>query len=257
MTSRATFTPTPVASPAATTSPVTPVTSTTPTASVAAIAAPPEYLLVRHIRAHIDKGDKAKKKAEDHYIAAGQYLATLKAAYAPTWAAWEDLLKTKVKLSTGRASELMQLAGGRKTVAQIRAGTNRRQIRYRLRYNEEESPEASAEAMKARFADADAEQGDEVEAGEVEDDLETLGKTLGTKPDPNPDTDSTRSRPSRPVVAGTPITARGLVRILADCSAEVRQEAVAALTTGTCQSDFAAVVAAVGDLYQQLSKAGR
>src|SRR5262249_1951679 len=167
MTSRATSTPTPVA-------------STTPTASsVAAIAAPPEYLLVRHIRAHIDKGDKAKKKAEDHYIAAGQYLATLKAAYAPTWAAWEDLLKTKVKLSTGRASELMQLAGGRKTVAQIRAGTNRRQIRYRLRYNEEESREASAETMKARFAAADAEHEQEQAPREVEDDLEPLGEPLG------------------------------------------------------------------------------
>src|SRR5262249_8577886 len=118
MTSRATFTQTAVARQAATTSAVTPVTSTTPTASAAAIAAPPEYLLVRHIRAHIDKGDKAKKKAEDHYIAAGQYLATLKAAYAPTWAAWEDLLKTKVKLSTGRPTELIQLPPGPQTVPQ-------------------------------------------------------------------------------------------------------------------------------------------
>ena len=74
----------------------------------------PEPLLVRYIRAHVRKGEAAKeraaqnhKKSEDHFIAAGQYLTMLKVTYAPTWQRWEALLKAKVKLSTGRASELM------------------------------------------------------------------------------------------------------------------------------------------------------
>jgi hypothetical protein len=75
-------------------------------------ALPPESLLVGHIRAHIKQGEKAKEradqargKAEQHFIAAGRHLMTLKAHYAADWAAWELLLKTKVDISTGRASE--------------------------------------------------------------------------------------------------------------------------------------------------------
>ena len=89
----------------------------------------PEPLLVRYIRAHVRKGEAAKeraaqnhKKSEDHFIAAGQYLTMLKVTYAPTWQHWEALLKIKVKLSTGRASELMQLASGKKDLQQIRDG---------------------------------------------------------------------------------------------------------------------------------------
>src|SRR5262245_11753841 len=93
----------------------------------------PESLLVRYVRAHIRKGEQAKeratqnhKKSEDHFIAAGRYLGMLKATYAPTWPQWEAILKIKVKLSTGRASELMQLADGRKDIQQIRDGTAQR-----------------------------------------------------------------------------------------------------------------------------------
>src|SRR5262249_16757383 len=41
-----------------------------------------------------------------------------------TWAEWEELLKTKVRISTGRASELMAIADGRKTLAELRAEKN-------------------------------------------------------------------------------------------------------------------------------------
>jgi hypothetical protein len=99
--------------------------------SVGAIA--PESLLIHHIQAHIRQGEKAKERAtknhqksEDHFIAAGTYLTTLKVNYAPTWQAWESLLKIKVKLSVGRASELMQLADGRKDLRQIRDATAQR-----------------------------------------------------------------------------------------------------------------------------------
>ena len=88
----------------------------------------PASLLIGHIQAHIKQGDAAKeratkniKKSQDHYIAAGQYLKMLKVSYAPTWQQWETVLKVKVKLSTGRASELMQLADGRKNLQEIRS----------------------------------------------------------------------------------------------------------------------------------------
>jgi hypothetical protein len=73
------------------------------------------------VRAHIAKGDKAKDKAEQHYIAAGAYLAQLKADHAGTWAEWEALVKEKAGIGKSRASELMQIGDGRKTVEQTRA----------------------------------------------------------------------------------------------------------------------------------------
>ena len=94
--------------------------STTVSSSIGTTA--PESLLVRYIKAHVRKGDQAKDKSEQHYIAAGRYLITLKVSYAPSWADWEDLLRIKVGLSTGRASELMQIADGRKSVQEIRDG---------------------------------------------------------------------------------------------------------------------------------------
>src|SRR5215470_14985260 len=104
-----------------------------PSSSAAVTTTAPETLLVRYIKAHVRKGDQAKeratqnhKKSEDHYIAAGRHLTTLKVSYAPTWQQWEAILKVKVKLSTGRASELMQLADGRKTLQQIRDATAQR-----------------------------------------------------------------------------------------------------------------------------------
>src|SRR5262245_40529424 len=74
------------------------------------------------------------------FIAAGQYLTMLKVTYAPTWQHWEALLKIKVKISTGRASELMQLASGKKDLQQIRDGKAQSMAAWRpestaLRFN--------------------------------------------------------------------------------------------------------------------------
>src|SRR5262249_42658025 len=119
-----------------------------------------EMQLIRHIKAHIARGDKAKEKSDQHYIAAGCYLATLKKGNAGNWSEWEALLKTKVGISTGRASELMQIADGRKTVEQIRADTNRRKIEHRIPSfrNEEdeqiETNEAKIDALLRRAARA-------------------------------------------------------------------------------------------------------
>src|SRR6516164_7951257 len=77
--------------------------------------------LIQTIKAHIAKGDKAADKAEQHYIAAGQHLKTLKAQHKGNWAEWEALLKERVGIGKSRASELMLIAAGTKTVAEVRA----------------------------------------------------------------------------------------------------------------------------------------
>jgi hypothetical protein len=90
-----------------------------------------ETQLVAAIKAHIAKGDKAQDKAEQHYIAAGQHLKTLKAQHEGSWAEWEALLKERVGIGKSRASELMLIADGTKTVAQVRAekAESMRQVR--------------------------------------------------------------------------------------------------------------------------------
>jgi hypothetical protein len=118
--------------------------------------------LIKTIKAHIAKGDKAKDKAEQHYIAAGQHLKTLKAEHGGSWAEWEALLKDKIGIGKSRASELMQIADGTKTVEQVRTETAERTAKTRalqsspLRSGENAGdPEASAEAMKTKFAALD------------------------------------------------------------------------------------------------------
>jgi hypothetical protein len=80
-----------------------------------------ESQLARAIKAHIAKGDYAKDKAEQHYISAGQYLKALKAQHGGNWEEWTTLLRAKCDLSTGRASELMQIADGRTSREELRA----------------------------------------------------------------------------------------------------------------------------------------
>src|SRR5215813_653957 len=140
-----------------------PPSTTISSSSVRATA--PESVLVRYIRAHIKQGEKAKEraeqardKAEQHFIAAGRYLTALKITYAPTWQHWETILKIKVKLSTSRASQLMQLADGRKDLRQIRDATAQRVKALRAarssslqdQCNEEDFPMSSS--MRGRLA---------------------------------------------------------------------------------------------------------
>jgi hypothetical protein len=142
----------------------------------------------RRIKAHIAKGDKAVEKVDEHYKAAGIYLKELKAEHADTWDKWETLLKTKIGISTGRASELMQVADGRKTVEKLRAdkAESVRQVRARassLRSEETtalvkaeqapaDDPAALAENMKAQFAALDE------DAAKVDDDGGAEGAEL-------------------------------------------------------------------------------
>ena len=112
-------------------------------------ATPTQAALISTIKAHIAEGDKATQKGQDHYIAAGQHLATLKKEHAGNWAEWETLLKIKIGISTGRASELMQIADGRKTLAELRAEKNETSkaahTKERSSLNSEEDAETSDE----------------------------------------------------------------------------------------------------------------
>jgi hypothetical protein len=115
--------------------------------------------LVRTIREHITRGDKAAEKSEQHYVSAGRHLAALKREHGGTWAEWETLLKEKVGISTGRASELMQLGDGRKTLAQIRdrSAESQRQTRKEIssRRREENNIRVVEENGRERPATSD------------------------------------------------------------------------------------------------------
>jgi uncharacterized protein YhaN len=112
----------------------------------------------RRIKAHIAKGDKAVEKVDEHYKAAGIYLKELKAEHADTWDKWETLLKTKIGISTGRASELMQVVDGRKTVEKLRAdkAESVRQVRARVSSLRSEETTALGKAGQARADDPTA-----------------------------------------------------------------------------------------------------
>jgi hypothetical protein len=115
------------------------------------------------VRAHLAKGDKAKEKADDHYIAAGRYLADLKAEHTGTWGEWEARCKEEAGIGKSRASELMQIADGRKTVEEVRTGCAERKAEHDerkkispLRNGENAGDsESSAEARTAHYAAAD------------------------------------------------------------------------------------------------------
>ena len=118
--------------------------------------------LVRTIKAHIAKGDQAKDRAEQHYISAGQHLKTLQRLHKDrggTWAKWEALVKEQCGIAKSRASELMQIADGRKTVKQVRERANESSGKSHAKAREISSPlisgetaDTSAEERKARYA---------------------------------------------------------------------------------------------------------
>jgi hypothetical protein len=113
--------------------------------------------LIRVIKAHVIKGDKAKEKSEQHYVSAGWYLKQLKETTS-SWSEWEDRLK-KVGISTGRASELMQIAAGRKTVEGLAAASTERSKEHRssLR-NEEVRLEKAIETVGAALKKMEADE---------------------------------------------------------------------------------------------------
>jgi FtsZ-binding cell division protein ZapB len=116
---------------------------------------PDEEQRWKAVKACIAKGEKAERKAKDFYITAGQYLKELKAEHTGTWFEWEIKLKERAGIGKSRASELMQIADGTKTVEQVRADTAERTAKTRalqsspLRSGENaDDPEVAAEARK-------------------------------------------------------------------------------------------------------------
>jgi hypothetical protein len=87
--------------------------------------------LTHSIRTLVAKGVKATAKAEQYFIAAGQQLKTLKGMHTGSWQEWELTLKEKCGIGKSRASELMQIADGRKTVAEVASNTTQRSIKHR------------------------------------------------------------------------------------------------------------------------------
>jgi hypothetical protein len=75
---------------------------------------------IKAIKALVEKGDKAKDKAEQYYASAGCHLKALKDD-ASSKAEWEKLIKSKCGIGASRAYELIAIVDGRKTVADIRA----------------------------------------------------------------------------------------------------------------------------------------
>jgi chromosome segregation ATPase len=115
---------------------------------------PDEEQRWRAVRECVKRGDKAKRKAEDFYITAGQHLNALKAEHTGTWAEWEIKVKERTGLGKSRASELMQIADGRKDVEGVRA--EKAEVMRKLRAQPSPprggenapEPEAAAEAKK-------------------------------------------------------------------------------------------------------------
>lgn len=253
----------------------------------------PEGLLISHIQAHIRKGDAAKeratqniKKSEDHYIAAGQYLTMLKASYAPTWQQWENILKVKLKLSTGRASELMQLADGRKNLQEIRADTAKRVAKHAKassslvsKTNEEncnhsglETPEES-EIKKAEDRLSTAKMQsiilDRVCMLIAEMTPHTLSKFRDYWEENCNDHPATATKQTEDgarysfatmkalAFTGNTVQATAKILIGALIDEAVRERVIKLVLEGELQSSFADFRDAIADLYQKISRAGK
>jgi hypothetical protein len=114
--------------------------------------------LIKVIKAHLAKGDKLWGKANDHYTAAGKYLADLK-AQKPKGISWENYLDDcGFEIGRRRADELILIGKGYRSVEEIRAekaksvANSRAALALRSAENADD-PEASAEEMRAATDD--------------------------------------------------------------------------------------------------------
>lgn len=92
------------------------------------------------IKTYISKGDHAKEKAEQYYISAGQHLHALRETCSSK-KSWEEVLRKRCDLSTGRASELMQIADGRKSLSGLREEKAKSMKRLRSQRGEHQDEE--------------------------------------------------------------------------------------------------------------------
>jgi N6-adenosine-specific RNA methylase IME4 len=84
----------------------------------------------KRIKEDIAAGDKANAHAEAHYRAAGAKLITLK-EHKPTNVTWDTYVKKMVGIAQVRANELIRMAKGETTLAELRAKNAARQQKFR------------------------------------------------------------------------------------------------------------------------------
>lgn len=86
------------------------------------------------VKAHIDRGDAAIEKAEQHYKAAGIHLIDARERLKQTGGMrWSAFLFSHVRLGSRRARELIALAEGRTTLAEMREQNRSRVASHRER----------------------------------------------------------------------------------------------------------------------------
>ena len=105
--------------------------------------------LVKKARAHIEAGDKLTDKGNDHYIAAGRFLAQAKAK-KPAGIPWYTFVEDVFKISRARADALIQIGDGRTTVAQVRAGGAARKEKERAENNSRKSAVSHSGSASAK-----------------------------------------------------------------------------------------------------------
>ena len=120
-----------------------------------------ESQLARAIRARIEKGDKAKDKAEQHYIAVGQHLKQLKDD-CPDQKTFLEKVEREIEIGKSRTYELLQIGDGRKTVTKVRADTAKRTADTKARLKLSATSGQNADDPRAS-ADAEQEEADKRE----------------------------------------------------------------------------------------------
>jgi hypothetical protein len=88
----------------------------------------------RQINALATKLERAENKVEQYQVSIGQHIAAIKKAQPDDW---QEIIKAQCNLGRSRAYELLAIADGTKTPAQVRADTNQRQLKHKnsVRYN--------------------------------------------------------------------------------------------------------------------------
>jgi hypothetical protein len=148
------------------------------TASTSRGATREQLAHTKAIRAHIEKGERAYQKAEEHYIAAGQHLKSLKELCANV-AEWETLIKAKCNLAKTRAYELIQIADGRSS-SEIRALTASRKAKHKAKA----ARAASSDSVPGTESAEPESAGERLPAGEAENGIpDFLLRQPQTKPD--------------------------------------------------------------------------
>jgi hypothetical protein len=88
----------------------------------------------RRAKAHLEAGDRATAKGQEHYVSAGQHLRAIK-DLSPDQATFLEKVEAKLGLGKSRTYELLAIADGTKTVEDSNAGAAKRMRDMRARRN--------------------------------------------------------------------------------------------------------------------------